>query len=94
MYSKALECGLLPAEFWDMSLQEVKDTVNSRFKQRNNEIYTLSGMIRVAVLSVFSKDVEFPDAPDMEQNAEGKWKNSYNYLKALQKKQKEVHKWQ
>ena len=93
MYGKALEVGLLPSEFWGMSLQEIKDTVNSRFKQRNNEIYTLSGMIRVAVLSVFSKDVKFPEAPD-NQSHEGNWKNSYNYLKALQKKQKEVHKWQ
>ena len=76
-----------------MSLQEVRDTVNSRLKQRRNEIYALSSMIRVAVLSVFSKDVKFPEAPD-KQSSEGNWKNSYNYLKALQKKQKEVHKWQ
>lgn len=87
MYSEALGIGITPSEFWNMSLQEVKDTVNSRIKQRNDEIYTLSGMVRVAVLSVFSKEVRFPDRSSDEQS-EGNWKNSYNYLKALQK----VHK--
>ena len=87
MYNKALEVGIYPSEFWDMSIQEVSDTVNSRLKQRSDEIYTLSGMIRVAVLSVFSKDVKFPDRPNDEKSEES-WKNSYNYLKALQK----VHK--
>lgn len=67
-----------------MTLQEVKDTVNSRFKQRQNDNYTLSSLIRVAVLSCFSKEVRFPDPPS-EERKEGDWKNSYNYLKALQK---------
>jgi hypothetical protein len=71
-----------------MSLKEVQDTVNSRFRQKNNEIYTLSGMIRVAVLSVFSKDVQFPQPPEKEQKTEGDWKNSYKYLKALQEHQR------
>jgi hypothetical protein len=71
-----------------MSLKEVQDTVNSRFRQKNNEIYTLSGMIRVAVLSVFSKDVQFPQLPEKEQKTEGDWKNSYKYLKALQEHQR------
>ncbi len=89
MYAKALKVGIYPSEFWDMSLREVRDTVNSRIKQRNDEIYTLSGMIRVAVLSVFSKDVQFP-APPGSQEKEHSWENSYNYMKALQEKQKEV----
>lgn len=88
MYAKALEVGIYPSEFWDMSLREVRDTVNSRIKQRNDEIYTLSSMIRVAVLSVFSSDVQFPAPPEHEK--EQSWKNSYNYLKALQEKQEEV----
>ena len=67
-----------------MSLQEIRDTVHSRNKQKQNEIYALSSMIRVAVLSVFSKEVRFPDPPS-EERKEGNWKNSYNYLKALQK---------
>jgi hypothetical protein len=45
-------------------------------------------MIRVAVLSVFSKDVQFPQPPDKEQKTEGDWKNSYKYLKALQEHQR------
>ena len=92
MYSEALESGILPLEFWEMSIQEVRDTVNSRMRQKQNEIYTLSGMIRVAVLSVFSDKCKFPVSPDEAFNRgekrEGNWKNSYNYLKALQK----VHK--
>jgi len=84
MYRKALEIGIYPSEFWDMTLQEVRDTVNSRIRQKNDEIYTLSGMIRVAVLSVFSDKVQFPAAPNQEEK-QGDWKNSKNYLKALQK---------
>jgi len=84
MYRKALEVGIYPSEFWNMTLQEVRDTVNSRIRQKNDEIYTLSGMIRVAVLSVFSADVRFPAGPNQEEK-QGDWKNSKNYLKALQK---------
>lgn len=88
MYDKALGVGISPSEFWNMSLQEIKDTVNSRFRQKNDEIYALSNMIRVAVLSVFpNTNVKFPDPPNAEKKT-GDWKNSYNYLKALQK----VHK--
>ena len=89
MYTQALEVGLLPAEFWGLSLQEVRDTVNSRIRQKNEEIYALSGMIRVAVLSAFSADVKFPAPPNKNERAEN-WKNSYNYMKALQSKQREV----
>ena len=83
MYAKALEVGILPSEFWDMSLREVRDTVNSRIKQRNDEIYTLSSMIRVAVLSVFSKDVQFPAPPGKDEQTQN-WENSYKYMIALQ----------
>ena len=83
MYRKALEFGILPSEFWDMALQEVQDTVNSRIRQKNDEIYTLSGMIRVAVLSAFSDKVQFPAPPDQGEKQQN-WKNSYNYMKALQ----------
>lgn len=83
MYRKALEVGILTSEFWDMTLQEVQDTVNSRIRQKNDEIYTLSGMIRVAVLSAFSDKVQFPAPPDQGEKQQN-WKNSYNYMKALQ----------
>ena len=89
MYAKALEVGIYPSEFWDMSLREVRDTVNSRIRQKNDEIYTLSAMFRVAVLSVFSKDVQFPASPESQEEQQN-WENSKNYLKALQKRQKEV----
>ena len=67
-----------------MSLQEIKDTVNSRLKQKQKDIYALSSMVRVAVLSAFSKDVKFPPPP-YEEERQGDWKNSYNYMKALSK---------
>ena len=82
MYKKALDCGLCPAEFWDMTLQEIEDTVNSRKKQKQDEIYTLSAMFRVAVLSVFREDVSFP-APPNENIAGNNWQNSKNYMKAV-----------
>lgn len=85
MYSRALEVGILPSEFWDMSLAEINSTVSSRIRQKNNEIYALSGMIRVAVLSAFSKDVQFPAPPDSGESNERNWENSKKYLKALQK---------
>ena len=86
MYSKALEVGLCPYEFWDMSLKEIQDTVDYRIRQKNEEIYSLSAMIRVAMLSAFSGDVKFPSAPYSTETEQGEsWKNSKNYFKALQK---------
>lgn len=71
-----------------MTLQEVKDTVNSRFKQRQNDNYTLSSLIRVAVLSCFSDNVRFPDPPYTEDDTkyeDGDWQNSKRYMDALSK---------
>ena len=84
MYNKALGVGILPSEFWEMSPREVRNTVDSRIRQKNNEIYALSGMIRVAVLSAFSEKVQFPLPPGSSEGT-GNWMNSKNYLKALQK---------
>ena len=90
MYSKALGIGINPSEFWDMSLQEVKDTVSSRFRQKNKEIHALSGMIRVAVLSAFpDTNVKFPSVPyGEEEEQEESWKNSKNFMRALQEKRR------
>ena len=86
MYNKALGVGILPSEFWEMSPREVRNTVDSRIRQKNNEIYALSGMIRVAVLSAFTKDVKFPEPPaDNGEREEGNWMNSKKYMKALQR---------
>ena len=85
MYNKALEVGILPSEFWNMSLGEIRSTVDSRIRQKNSEIYALSGMIRVAVLSAFSKEVQFPASPESSENKTGNWMNSKNYMKTLQK---------
>lgn len=71
-----------------MTPQEIRDTVNSRLKQRQNDIYALSSMIRVAVLSCFNEEVSFPAPPAEEQDVDNRWKNSYNYMAALS----EIHK--
>lgn len=84
MHNDALCNGILPEQFWNMSPKEVKDTVYSRIKQRQNDIYSLSGMIRVAVLSCFKEDVQFPDSPYAD-NKVGEWQNSKKYMEALSK---------
>lgn len=90
MYQRSLEVGILPSEFWGMSLKEINDTVSLRIKAKNNEIYALSGMLRLAVLSVFSKDVQFPSPPDNDENEEG-WKKSKAYFKILQERRRNKH---
>lgn len=89
MYNEALDVGIYPAEFWNMSMQEVRDTVSRRIRQKQDEIYTLSSMIRVAVASVINPENKYPtsaaEAFGRNEIREGSWKNSYNYLKALQK---------
>lgn len=86
MYNQALEVGIYPSEFWGMSPKEIRSTVNSRIRQKNNEIYALSNMIRVAVLSAFSSSVQFPAPPENGEKKAENWENSKQYLKALQQK--------
>lgn len=88
MYDEALSVGIMPVEFWGMTQGEIRDTVTQRIRQKQSEIHALSGMVRVAVLSAFSDKVKFPSSPFPEEKTEGNWKNSYNYLKALQEKQR------
>ena len=89
MYNEALDVGIYPEQFWDMTPQEVRDTVTRRIRQKQEEIYTLSSMIRVAVASAINSQNRFPasaaEAFGREEKREGSWKNSYNYIKALQK---------
>ena len=40
LYSNALEVGLTPSQFWNMSIKEAVDVINSRFKQRQDELYS------------------------------------------------------
>ena len=71
-----------------MSCKEVRDTVDARLAQRKDEIYALSGMIRVTVLSVFpNTGVCFP-APPGQDDKEEAWMNSKKYMKALQEKRR------
>ena len=87
IYSKALEVGLTPTQFWNMSAQEIMDTINSRFKQRQDELYNLSMLIRVAVASVLNPENKFPhsarEAFGMEEDPEEGWQRSKEYMSAL-----------
>lgn len=87
LYDKALEVGVLPAEFWEMSLQETRDTVFARIRKSNNDIYSQSALNRMAILSSFSKEIKFPEPPEQnERQGEGnlhRWKESKKYMKAL-----------
>lgn len=88
IYSKALEVGLTPTQFWNMSAQEIMDTINSRFKQRQDELYSLSGLIRVAVASVLNPENRFPQSAReafgrVEDDPEEGWQRSKEYMQAL-----------
>ena len=87
LYDKALEVGVLPAEFWEMSLQETRDTVFSRIRKSNNDIYAQAALNRMAILSSFSKENKFPKPPNQnEHQGEGnlhRWKESQKYMQAL-----------
>lgn len=78
----------MPSEFWALTLREAKDVITARTNRKNAEIYGLSNYIRLAVLSVLSPDVMFPNPPQEEETNSEKWKNSYNYLKQIQKSQR------
>lgn len=87
MYTEALKVGLLPSDFWEMSLQEARDTIFSRIRQRNNDIYSQAAMNRLAIISSFTHEVKFPAPPDqLEHQGEGnvhRWKESQKYMRAL-----------
>ena len=88
LYSNALEVGLTPSQFWNMSIKEAVDAINSRFKQRQDELYSLSGLIRVAVASVLNPENKFPQSAReafgrVEDEAEEGWQRSKEYMQAL-----------
>ena len=87
LYSRALEVGITPPQFWNMSIKEAVDVINSRFKQRQDELYSLSGLIRVAVASVLNSENKFPQSAReafgrVEDEEEG-WQRSKEYMSAL-----------
>ena len=89
-YSKALEVGILPAQFWNMSPLEIRDTINSRFKQRQDELFNLSMLIRVAVASVLNPENKFPRSAaeafgreEEQEEGEGDWHRSAEFMKEL-----------
>lgn len=85
MYPRAVEVGLCPSEFWNMTAREIADTINLRNKKRNNEIYSLAALIRTAIITAFSNQAKFPPAPYSEEEAEEGWKRSKEYMTELSK---------
>lgn len=87
LYSKALNVGITPTEFWNMSIKEVIDAINERYKQKQDDIYTLSLLIRVAVASVLSPENKFPksssEAFGRERDHENDWQRSKEYFSQL-----------
>ena len=85
MYPKAVEVGLCPSEFWNMTAREIADTINLRNRKQNTAIYTLAAMVRTAIITAFS-DQEFPSAPYSEEEADDEsWKRSKAYMAELAK---------
>ena len=68
-----------------MSLAEIRDVYEYRTEQKNMEIYSLSGMIRTAIVTAFNEKVKFPSAPGAEET--GDWHISAAYLRAICKMQ-------
>ena len=68
-----------------MSLAEIRDVYEYRTEQRNMEIYSLSGMIRTAIVTAFNDKTKFPPAPGSEES--GDWHRSAAYLRAICKAQ-------
>ena len=67
MYPAALDCGILPDEFWCCSLAEVRDRIESYERTRRREekqkilyINDLAGLIGVYMQRLFDKDVQIP----------------------------------
>ena len=59
MYPAALDCGILPDEFWSYSLAEVRDRIES-YKQKILYINDLAGVIGLYMQRLFDKDVQIP----------------------------------
>ena len=67
MYPAALDCGILPDEFWRCSLAEVRDRIESYERTRRREekqkilyINDLAGVIGLYMQRLFDKDVQIP----------------------------------
>lgn len=90
MFQRALEVGILPSEFWSMSLQEIVYTVSYRNKAKNKEIYEMAFLNRLAVLSCFSEKARFPSYSELhgQSDDDESWQNSKAFFKELQERRK------
>lgn len=61
-------CGIKPYEFWEYSLDEIKDLIEVYKKHQEEKTketimynYSLANFIRIFIGSILSKDVEIPN---------------------------------
>lgn len=84
MYPVALDCGVLPAEFWSYSLAEIRDRMESFERRRKREekqkilhINDLAGLIGLYMQQLFDKDVNIPQPweqyPELFENEKARY---------------------
>ena len=88
IYPLALEVGIKPGDFWENSISENTEMIAALNKQNFENIYELSALIRVAVVSAFNADVKFPElnSEKEEQSNLNDWESSKAYMMRLQER--------
>ena len=88
IYPLALEVGIKPGDFWENSISENTEMIAALNKQNFENIYELSALIRVAVVSAFNADVKFPElnSEKEEQSNLNDWESSKAYMMKLQER--------
>ena len=90
IYPLALEVGIKPSDFWENSISENTEIIKALNKRNFENIYELSALIRVAVVSAFNADVKFPElnTEKEEQSNLNDWESSKAYMMKLQERRK------
>lgn len=91
MYTNAIEAGIMPEDFWKMTLAESRAVIAARNKRRYDDIYDLSAMIRTAILSSFNSQVKFPEKQVEHHETHGNvnnWEKSKRYMEELMERRR------
>lgn len=91
MYTNAIEAGIMPDDFWNMTLAENRAVIAARNKRRYDDIYDLSAMIRTAILSSFNSQVKFPEKQVEHTEYHGNvnnWEKSKRYMEELMERRR------
>lgn len=80
--------GVKPQEFWNNSIAENIAIIGACNKKNSEDIYNLSALIRIAIVSSFNKDVKFPDlTPEQEERSNvTDWEASKAYMMILKER--------